>query len=198
MTKRRRRTRSKSKWRRVDLHLHTPASADYQEPQVSYLDILRQAESKGLDVIAFTDHNTAAGYRAMIEEIKQLELLEQLGRLRKEEEKRLRTYRRLREKGIIEVSVTPFYHPILPLIYDTNFARRCMPDCDLPRIRFHPWVPQEVGGVIGRVELRAHEALKSPPERAYALLRLEQGLRGDVAECADDPRFYRLNLHQQN
>jgi hypothetical protein len=88
-------------WRRVDLHLHTPASTEYLEPGVSYLDILRVAEQKGLDVIAFTDHNTVAGYRAMLEEIRQLELLEQLGRLRKEEDRRLKEYRRLRDKVLV-------------------------------------------------------------------------------------------------
>ncbi len=88
-------------WRRIDLHLHTPVSAEYLEPGVTYLDILKAAEQKGLDIIAFTDHNTVAGYRAMLEEIRQLELLEQLGRLRKEEEKRLKEYRRLREKILV-------------------------------------------------------------------------------------------------
>ena len=62
--------RSKSKpqkrqWRRMDLHLHTPGSNDYQEPHLSYLDILHQAEIRGLDIIAFTDHNTVAGFAAM-------------------------------------------------------------------------------------------------------------------------------------
>jgi hypothetical protein len=85
----------------VDLHLHTPASADYQESGVTYLDILRTAASKGLGIIAFTDHNTVAGYRAMVEEIEKLKLLEQLGRLRKEEEEKLGEYRRLREKVLV-------------------------------------------------------------------------------------------------
>ncbi|HIE38377.1 MAG TPA: PHP domain-containing protein, partial [Anaerolineae bacterium] len=98
---RKKKERKRPQWRRVDLHLHTPASSDYQESGVSYLDILRQAESKGLDIIAFTDHNTVAGYRAMMEEIHQLELLEQLGRLRKEEKERLREYRRLRERVLV-------------------------------------------------------------------------------------------------
>jgi len=98
---RRKKKRVESQWRRVDLHIHTPASADYQEPGVSFLDILREAERKGLDIIAFTDHNTVAGYRAMMEEIRQLELLEQLGRLQKEEEERLREYRRLRERVLV-------------------------------------------------------------------------------------------------
>jgi hypothetical protein len=88
-------------WRRVDLHLHTPASADFLEPDVTSLDILRAAERKGLDIIAITDHNTVAGYRAMIEELEELELLEGLGRLRKDEEGRLGEYRRLRERILV-------------------------------------------------------------------------------------------------
>jgi len=100
MTKNTKRSK-KPQWRRVDLHLHTPVSADYLESGVSYLDILRQAESKGLDIIAFTDHNTVAGYRAMMEEIHQLELLEQLGRLREEEKRRIKDYRRLREQVLV-------------------------------------------------------------------------------------------------
>ncbi|HET90583.1 MAG TPA: PHP domain-containing protein [Chloroflexi bacterium] len=85
----------------MDLHLHTPVSVDYLEPNVSYLDILRQAENRGLDIIAFTDHNTVAGYRAMMAEIEQLKTLEELGRLREEEKRNLQDYRRLREKVLV-------------------------------------------------------------------------------------------------
>lgn len=49
----------------MDLHLHTPASNDYQQSGVTYLDILRQAEIRGLHIIAFTDHNTVAGFATM-------------------------------------------------------------------------------------------------------------------------------------
>ncbi len=90
----RRRSRG-AQWRRMDLHLHTPASADYQEKGVTYLDILHQAKIKGMDIIALTDHNTVAGYRTMMDEFHKLELLEELERLRKEEKKRLTEYRRL-------------------------------------------------------------------------------------------------------
>jgi hypothetical protein len=85
----------------MDLHLHTPASNDYQEPDVSYLDILHRSEARGLDIIAFTDHNTVAGYRQMIEEIQQLELLEGLKRLTDDEQKRLSEYRRLMKKILV-------------------------------------------------------------------------------------------------
>lgn len=88
-------------WYRMDLHLHTPRSSDYQEPGVSYLDILRQAEIRGLDIIAFTDHNTVAGYRAMTDEIDQLKYLEALGRIQPDEKRTLAEYRRLREKILV-------------------------------------------------------------------------------------------------
>ena len=52
------RKRTTRKWYAMDLHLHTPASSDFQQAEVTYLDILKQAEARGLDVISFTDHNT--------------------------------------------------------------------------------------------------------------------------------------------
>ncbi len=88
-------------WYQVDLHLHTPASADYQEPDVTYLDILRKAEFRGLDIIAFTDHNTVAGYGAMMEEIERLKYLAKLGRALPEEQRALAEYQRLLNKILV-------------------------------------------------------------------------------------------------
>ncbi|HDD54726.1 MAG TPA: PHP domain-containing protein, partial [Chloroflexi bacterium] len=85
----------------MDLHLHTPASEDYLQPEIGYLDILKQAASKGLDIIAFTDHNTVAGYRRMMEEIDQLKLLQQLKRLLPEEETRLAEYQKLLNRVLV-------------------------------------------------------------------------------------------------
>jgi alpha-amylase/alpha-mannosidase (GH57 family) len=42
-------------------------------------------------------------------------------------------YKDLYDKGQIEISTTPFFHPILPLLYDTNFAQRAMPWVKLPK-----------------------------------------------------------------
>ena len=39
-------------WRRIDLHIHTPASVDFQQTGVGILDILHRAEERGLDAIA--------------------------------------------------------------------------------------------------------------------------------------------------
>jgi PHP family Zn ribbon phosphoesterase len=89
------------RWYTMDLHIHTPASSDYQQAGSSYLDILSRAEARGMDIIAFTDHNTVAGYRKMKEEIEKLELLEELDRLHQEEKMRLNEYRRLLDKILV-------------------------------------------------------------------------------------------------
>jgi len=88
-------------WYTMDLHLHTPASGDYLQPEIGYLDILQQAAMKGLDIIAFTDHNTVAGYRRMQEEIDQLKLLQQLNRLLPEEDTRLSEYQKLLKRMLV-------------------------------------------------------------------------------------------------
>jgi predicted metal-dependent phosphoesterase TrpH len=88
-------------WKRMDLHVHTPASSDYQEEDVSYLDILQTAEARGADIVAFTDHNTVAGCREMKAEITDLELLERLNRIQPGEKWRLDEYRRLGNKLLI-------------------------------------------------------------------------------------------------
>jgi alpha-amylase/alpha-mannosidase (GH57 family) len=41
-------------------------------------------------------------------------------------------YRDLESAGQIELTTSPFYHPILPLVYDTDIARRCMPHTPMP------------------------------------------------------------------
>jgi len=89
------------KWYAVDLHIHTPASSDYQEKKVEFLEILRQAEVKGLSVIAITDHNTVAGYRKLNSEIEQLRTLKQLKRILPEEESKLKDFEKLLEKVLV-------------------------------------------------------------------------------------------------
>ncbi|MEO0250023.1 MAG: glycoside hydrolase family 57 protein, partial [candidate division WOR-3 bacterium] len=48
-------------------------------------------------------------------------------------------YRSLLEERRVELTTSPFYHPILPLLCDTDVAREASPDIVLPRNRFrHP------------------------------------------------------------
>ena len=41
-------------------------------------------------------------------------------------------HKKLQDAGQIEVTMTPFYHPILPLILDSNLAAEAVPDIELP------------------------------------------------------------------
>jgi alpha-amylase/alpha-mannosidase (GH57 family) len=41
-------------------------------------------------------------------------------------------HRELQERGQVELTTTPFYHPILPLLWDKRLARRAMPNVPLP------------------------------------------------------------------
>jgi len=51
----------------------------------------------------------------------------------------LPVYKELQERGQIEITLSPYYHPILPLIYDTDSARIAIPNVSLPKNRFaHP------------------------------------------------------------
>jgi len=95
------RTSTQMSWRTVDLHIHTPASKDYQETEINIIDILQRAEVRGLDIIAITDHNTVSGLRRMQDEIEQLKFLEKTKRILPEEKAYLEEYKRLRKKILL-------------------------------------------------------------------------------------------------
>ena len=44
-------------------------------------------------------------------------------------------HRKLADRGQVELTTTPFYHPILPLLFDKRLAREAMPDVVLPGYR---------------------------------------------------------------
>jgi DNA repair ATPase RecN len=46
-------------YRKIDLHVHTPASKCFEDSSVTAEDIVKKAREEGLDAIAITDHNTA-------------------------------------------------------------------------------------------------------------------------------------------
>ena len=47
-------------------------------------------------------------------------------------------YRKLAEQGRIELSMTPYAHPIVPLLLDLTSAREAMPDVMLPKVEQYP------------------------------------------------------------
>ncbi|MBI4716130.1 MAG: glycoside hydrolase, partial [Nitrospirae bacterium] len=79
--------------------------------------LLRELIRKGTD---FTEEEKTAVME------KQLEVLGMI----------LPEYRKLAERGQIEVTASPYYHPILPLLCDTQIARVALPGLPLPKQRF--------------------------------------------------------------
>lgn len=157
MAKRSNRSRSRSKssssnsgkrqWRRIDLHLHTPGSSDYQQPETPYIDILRQAELRGLDIIALTDHNTVAGFAAMKKQIEQLLWLEESGRILPDEKKLLEEYRRLIAKILVlpgfEFTATFGFHilGIFPPETDVSYLEYLLLSLNIPADKLRQGAP---------------------------------------------------------
>jgi len=58
-------------------------------------------------------------------------------------------YRKLAESGQVEISATPHYHPLAPLLIDFNSAKEAMPDAPLPNATRYP---------AGKIRVAAHVA----------------------------------------
>lgn len=43
-------------------------------------------------------------------------------------------YRQAQDDRRVEITTTPFFHPIMPLVYDSRFAERCMPGREFPPV----------------------------------------------------------------
>ncbi len=90
------------RWAKVDLHIHTPASSlCYAQKDVRFIDILRKAEEKELDVIAITDHNTVAGISAFRRRLETLQFLQEQHRLSEEEQAELDEYYRIMNRVLV-------------------------------------------------------------------------------------------------
>ena len=114
MTTQKKNAIAKRQWWRMDLHLHTMASADWKEPGVGWLDWLYRCEQRGLDIVAITDHNTVAGIASLRKEIERLGWLEADNRLRPNERRALDEYRRLGNDILVlpgfEITATFGFH----------------------------------------------------------------------------------------
>ena len=110
---------------RVDAIARSFSEADFRDLQLLYnlqwcgfsafrrFPILREIKAKGRN---FTEEDK----RAVLDVHRQILALV------------LPEYRMAQERGQIELTTTPYFHPIMPLVYDTNIARRCQPNSPLP------------------------------------------------------------------
>ncbi|TLY16374.1 MAG: hypothetical protein E6K69_04240, partial [Nitrospirae bacterium] len=69
-------------------------------------------------------------------------------------------YRKLAESGQIELTTSPFYHPILPLLIDTDIAKRSRPETALPQ-RFQ--APADAEAQIQKAVALHTELFGMPP-----------------------------------
>ena len=100
-------------------------------------------------------------------------------------------HRKLAERGQVELTTTPFYHPILPLLFDKRLAREAMPDVE----------PAELPRRLPRGRRGPRPPRRREPPRA-----LRRAPRGDVAERGlglpgDDPAAgparHRVDRHRR-
>ena len=107
-------------------------------------------------------------------------------------------YRAAEARGQAEITTTPFFHPILPLVLDSNFAERCMPGRQFPR-RFH-WPQDAAAHLTLAVQQHAELFGKAPrglwpsegsiaPELVH--LMKDAGIR---YFCSDEENLFR-SLH---
>ncbi len=71
-------------------------------------------------------------------------------------ERTLPAYEAAAKRGGIEISTTPYYHPILPLLCDTNAGAASSPGLPLPRVRFRH--PEDASDQIRRA-MDSHEQI---------------------------------------
>jgi alpha-amylase/alpha-mannosidase (GH57 family) len=45
-------------------------------------------------------------------------------------------YLEMKQRGIVELTTSPYYHPIMPLLFDSDVAKEAVPDITLPKDRF--------------------------------------------------------------
>jgi alpha-amylase/alpha-mannosidase (GH57 family) len=114
-------------------------------------------------------------------------------------------HKELQDKGQIEITATPFYHPILPLLCDTDAARMSMPQATLPERFSHP---EDAQVQIERA-VRDHTARFGRPPRgmwpsegsvsdAAATLMAKAGLQWAATDEAVLALSRRGELHGRN
>ena len=84
-------------------------------------------------------------------------------------------YRAAAARGQVELSTSPFYHPILPLLCDTDAHLRAHPDSPLPRAPFR--AARGCARAVDAGDRAAQAAVRRTPARGVAVGRLGVGRR---------------------
>jgi alpha-amylase/alpha-mannosidase (GH57 family) len=71
-------------------------------------------------------------------------------------------HQELAARGQVELTTTPYFHPILPLLFDKKLAREALPDCKLPR--YAGGYPEDAAVHVRRA-VEQHAAVFGGPPR---------------------------------
>jgi len=116
-------------------------------------ETLREADPVIAGLISQDRHFTAADKRALLTRM-QRAVMEVVPR-----------YRALAERGQIELSFTPYFHPILPLLCDTDAGAASNPTTRLPRQRLQR--PGDAAEQIRRGRVRHREVFGVTPQGCW-------------------------------
>lgn len=117
-------------------------------------------------------------------------------------EKIVSAYKDAYLKGRIEISVSPFYHPILPLLIDNYVAARSDPSTMLPSTRFQ--YPQDAFSQISSATMFARERFNKdvfgmwPSEGSVSSAALELIAKAGLKWVATDEKVLANSLNLQN
>jgi len=119
-------------------HAYSPERAEKHFQACDFTDLQVLSQIAWFDEFFLEDKDVAE----LIRKERNYSLADQLFVIARERElmgKVLPAYADAAKKGSIEISATPFYHPILPLVCDTNAGATSSPGLPLPQNRFrHP------------------------------------------------------------
>jgi alpha-amylase/alpha-mannosidase (GH57 family) len=123
-------------YERYGEHGHSPERAEKYFQAGDFTDLQVLSQIAWFDEFFLEDKDVAA----LIKKERNYSLEDQSFVMQRERElqgKVLPAYAEAAKKGLIEISATPFYHPILPLVCDTNAGAISTPGLPLPQNRFH-------------------------------------------------------------
>ncbi|HEV8078405.1 MAG TPA: glycoside hydrolase family 57 protein [Marinobacter sp.] len=95
-------------------------------------------------------------------------------------------YRHLAQKGQIELSVSPYTHPMLPLLLDMKCAREAMPNITLPSIDHYPGGEQRAGWQLQQARSVFRRFFGVDPDGCWAS---EGGLSDATLRSLDEQGF---------
>jgi alpha-amylase/alpha-mannosidase (GH57 family) len=134
---------------------------------LAWLDPMFLAEPEAAAALAANGHDSTAHRDALVALHQRL-----LGEI-------LPAYRALHDRGQIELSASPYYHPILPLLVDVRSLQRARPDLPVPREAFA--APEDARRQIESALVRHAQVFGARPR---GLWPSEGSVSPEVAELA--------------